>query len=102
MYTGQMEMPEYLCNERVWALQIDSIFKKRNSKEYKILAVNTSYGGIDIDQDYIDKHKPHAGGYYIVNKTGYKSFLPYETFVKLFVRHGFRGNDELITTGQSW
>jgi hypothetical protein len=33
-----------------------------------------------VSQQYANKHKPHAGGYYVVYKDGYQSFSPAEAF----------------------
>lgn len=37
-------------------------------------------GFVEIEPEYLVKHKPQVGGYYVVYDDGYKSFSPAETF----------------------
>ena len=37
-------------------------------------------GLFKVDFEYMHKHKPQVGGYYVVYKDGYKSFSPAEAF----------------------
>lgn len=36
------------------------------------------YPPIPVDAEYVTKHQPIAGGYYVVGADGYKSYLPVE------------------------
>jgi hypothetical protein len=74
----QKEMPRYKCHKEVWALKIGGI--ETRAEGVFIVPVEDGYAAFRIDQEYIEKHKPRAGGYYVVYKGGYKSFSPAEAF----------------------
>ena len=38
------------------------------------------YAPFKVDCDYVRKHQPKAGGYFVVYKDGYKSWSPAEAF----------------------
>jgi hypothetical protein len=38
------------------------------------------YAPFKVDANYVHKHKPEAGGYYVVYADGYKSFSPAKAF----------------------
>ncbi len=73
-----IEMPKYKCHKEVWALKIKLI--EMNVEEgdgsATIIPEEESYAPFMADKEYMLKHKPHIGGYYIVYKGGYKSFSP--------------------------
>ncbi len=82
-----MEMPRYKCHKEVWALKIKEVqlvsgegtpdgakFTKR------LVFENSRYAPIEVDADYVRKHNPQTGGYYVVYGDGYKSFSPAQAF----------------------
>ncbi|EPV7104225.1 hypothetical protein ACV9XY_000226 [Citrobacter freundii] len=86
----EQEMPRYQCHKKVWALKIEHV---RHNPNPDITGANgaASYGGIiypedkqyqpfDISAEYICKHRPMPGGYYVVYEDGYKSYSPAEAF----------------------
>lgn len=74
------EMPRYKCHKEVWALKIESV------SGTKITPQEYPYAPFEVDQAYIDKHKPEAGGYYVVYDDGYKSFSPAKAFEDGYTR----------------
>jgi hypothetical protein len=44
------------------------------------------YAPFHVPQDYIEKHSPQVGGYYVVYKDGYKSFSPADAFEEGYTR----------------
>lgn len=85
----QVEMPRYKCHKKVWALKIlsielDSVKAQSENRETDGSAVitpaNAGYAPFRIEHDYIHKHKPEVGGYYVVYADGYKSFSPVKAF----------------------
>ncbi len=38
------------------------------------------YAAFKVDADFVSKHRPKVGGYYVVYKDGYKSFSPADAF----------------------
>ena len=80
------EMPKYRCHKEVWALKIKSIVRdgEGENRETDGSAIITpeeeGYAPFRVEHDYMHKHKPEVGGYYVVYKDGYKSFSPADAF----------------------
>ncbi len=85
----QAEMPRYLCHKKVHALKINSIvydsevartLNRETDGSAMIQPEEPGYAPFKVPADYVHKHKPQAGGYYVVYDDGYKSFSPAEAF----------------------
>lgn len=78
------ELPEYQCHKKVRALKIAEINEIQSSgesgKKWVITPSDEGYGPIGVSDEYVQKHKPKVGGYYVVYEDGYKSFSPAEPF----------------------
>lgn len=80
------EMPKYQSHKKVWALQIESIQidgegqNRETDGSAIITPVDKRYMPFKVDENYMRKHKPEVGGYYVVYQDGYKSFSPAEAF----------------------
>lgn len=86
------EMPRYRCHKEVWALKIAHI-ESRRLKEFEeddgamlIMPAEDEYASFWVDREYVRKHNPQVGGYYVVYKDGYKSFSPAEAFESGYTR----------------
>ena len=77
--TAQKQMPKYLCTKTVWALKINRVDINHKGKAL-LLIENKEFAPIEVSKEYIDKHKPEKGGYYVVYADGYKSFSPGDVF----------------------
>lgn len=75
----QVEMPRYICNKEVWALQILSVEGDKDGGAI-ITPVNQQYSPFRVDSSFCMKHNPQPDGYYVIYKDGYKSFSPKEPF----------------------
>ena len=81
-----VEMPKYKSHKEVWALKIKSIVRdgegeNRDSDGSAIITPEEEgYAPFRVEGDYLHKHKPQVGGYYVVYKDGYKSYSPAEAF----------------------
>jgi len=84
-----VEMPKYQSHKQVWALKIkaivfDSELAKETNRETDGSATITpeeeGYAPFKVNHEYVRKHNPQVGGYYVVYKDGYKSFSPAEAF----------------------
>ena len=89
------EMPRYKCHKEVWALKIanverDSEKAHEENRETDGSAIITphddGYAPFRVDHEYMRKHNPQVGGYYVVYKGGYKSFSPAEAFEAGYTR----------------
>lgn len=83
------EMPRYQCHKKVWALKIAEIKFDRDAARAEnretdgtatITPAERGYAPFKVAADYVHKHKPEAGGYYVVYDDGYKSFSPAKAF----------------------
>lgn len=75
------EMPKYISHKTVWALKIKEVQPVNADETGAYLDVEEDgYARIRVDADFMSKHSPEAGGYYVVYKDGYKSFSPAEAF----------------------
>jgi len=89
MDIASAEMPRYKCHKEVWALKIASIEFDRDKASTEnretdgsatITPEEDGYAPFKVPHDYVRKHKPEAGGYYVVYADGYKSFSPAKAF----------------------
>jgi hypothetical protein len=71
----EAEMPRYECHKKVWALKIIGI-----SLEGELAFDGGLFAPISMEKDWLDKHNPEVGGYYVVYEDGYKSFSPAKAF----------------------
>ena len=79
------QMPRYKSHKEVWALKIKEIIdptKPENESDGSRLLVveDAGFAPVRVDHEYIRKHNPQPGGYYVVYKGGYKSFSPADAF----------------------
>lgn len=44
------------------------------------------YSPFEVSREYLDKHQPEAGGYYVRYADGYESFSPASAFEKGYTR----------------
>ena len=75
---AQRELPRYQCHKKVWALKIKEIVGVDGGAE--ITPEEKGYAAFPVSLEYVNKHNPHVGGYYVVYQDGYKSFSPAEAF----------------------
>lgn len=81
------EMPRYRSHKTVWALKIKSIEQAPADQlavnpdgDWYLIPEEDGFGKIVVGHDYYTKHRPAAGGYYVVYADGYKSFSPSKVF----------------------
>ena len=82
---SSVEMPKYKCHKEVCALKIKSIVRESDGSAI-ITPEEEGYDPFRVEPDYINKHKPQIGGYYVVYKDGYKSFSPANAFEEGYSR----------------
>lgn len=80
MNQASVELPKYRCHKEVWALKIKSLSNEERPTHYTITPEDARYAPFEVENEYVEKHKPEAGGYYVVYKDGYKSFSPAAAF----------------------
>ena len=91
----QAEMPRYQCHKKVWALKIatimpDSTLAQREGRETTggswIEPADTGFAPFQVTAEYVKKHAPEVGGYYVVYADGYKSYSPAKAFEDGYTR----------------
>lgn len=78
------EMPRYKCHKEVWALKIEDV--KRLGGQAVIFPAEEGYAPFDVSEEYVTKHNPQPGGYFVVYEDGYNSFSPAEAFEDGYTR----------------
>lgn len=75
------EMPKYKCHKEVWALKIKEIeLSKVDENQYIITPEETHFSTFNVSKEWLDKHNPEVGGYYVLYKDGYRSYSPADAF----------------------
>lgn len=82
------EMPKYRCHKEVWALKIKDIRQAPADQErqhadgdWYLVPEDGRYAPIIVGHtEYITRHAPAVGGYYVVYEDGYKSYSPAKAF----------------------
>ncbi len=88
----QAEMPKYKSHKTVWALKIAKIVRdgEGENRETDGSAIITpeepGYAPFRVEHEYMHKHTPEVGGYYVVYADGYKSFSPAKAFEDGYAR----------------
>lgn len=81
-----IQLPCYICHKQVHALKIAEVF---NPDPVDIAGVSLHpllrfeddrFASMEVAPEWIAKHSPEAGGYYVVYDDGYTSFSPAEAF----------------------
>ena len=83
------EMPRYRCHKEVWALKIKEVIRRRpdgTGPPPAIVPADEGYGMVWVTDEYIQKHNPQPGGYFVVYEDGYRSFSPAAAFEKGYAR----------------
>lgn len=86
------QMPEYTCHKKVWALKIKSIAidgegeNRETDGSAMITPEEPGYAAFKVSREYMHKHKPEVGGYYVRYKDGYESFSPAPAFEEGYSR----------------
>jgi hypothetical protein len=74
------EMPRYKCHKEVWALKLSGVAPQNEDGSTWLYPENKIYAPFLVGAEYVKKHRPTVGGYYVVYKDGYKSFSPADAF----------------------
>jgi hypothetical protein len=83
------EMPRYKCHKEVWALKIKTPqlrIMSDNTMQHWIEPEDEGYAPFQVSVEYVEKHKPMPGGYYVVYDDGYTSYSPAEPFEAGYAR----------------
>ncbi len=83
MCKEQSEMMEYKCHKTVRGFKIEDIFCEKEwdgGPNHPPVILEGDAHRVTVDQEYMEKHNPHVGGYYVRYEDGYESFSPADAF----------------------
>ena len=90
---GTSALLRWKCHKEVNAVKITNIIDPtlpgEESTGSRILVPEVGdipLRNIAVDHDYVRKHKPEIGGYYVVYEDGYESFSPAKAFEDGYTR----------------
>jgi hypothetical protein len=75
---GLEKLPRYRCHKVVRAAKIGEIV--RGEPNCFILPADPRLKAIIVPIEFVEKHAPQPGGYFVVYDDGYQSFSPKEAF----------------------
>ncbi len=84
-------LPRYQCHKEVRALKIREIRVEDvpgdpNCTRTMIVPEEDGFAPFPVTRAYIEKHKPKAGGYFVLYEDGYQSFSPAKAFEEGYTR----------------
>jgi hypothetical protein len=79
---AQIELPKYKSHKTVWALKIKEITDPNNATDGSRMLVpeEPRYAPFGVTGEYMTKHDPQVGGYYVQYADGYQSYSPAKAF----------------------
>lgn len=72
------KLPLYQSHKRVWAVKIKGLLCTQDG--VFIVPDDPDLGNIPVGPEYLDKHNPEPGGYFVLYEDNYQSFSPAEAF----------------------
>jgi hypothetical protein len=90
----KVELPRYRCHKVVEAGKITGIqvvflsegFGTGLVVDLELECGEGKSGRVRVSVEWIEKHEPEVGGYYVVYKDGYASYSPAEAFEEGYTR----------------
>ena len=78
------DAPNYLCTKQVRALKIKSVELRKDRLPYHgvLTPERDNYMEIWVSDQFIERHNPQPGDYFVLYKDGYTSISPPEPFEK--------------------
>jgi len=73
------QMPKYKCHKEVWALKISKVIEEIDGTGILEFS-DARFAPRQMPSEYMEKHKPEAGGYLVQYEDGYLSWSPAEAF----------------------
>ncbi len=79
-------MPRYRCHKEVWALKIAELSEYDREGGVTMYPADEGFAPFRLDREFMERHRPVAGGYYVVYTDGYKSYSPAKAFEEGYAR----------------
>ena len=78
-------MPQYQCHKKVWALKIEGVCPE-NADGTTDLLVSDGFLPRIVSREWMQKHRPDVGGYWVQYADGYESYSPAKAFEEGYTR----------------
>lgn len=78
--SANRELPKYRCHKEVWAFKIEEVLLDDPDLHNGAHLYGVNDENLDVNKEYLDKHKPEAGGYFVLYEGGYRSYSPADAF----------------------
>jgi hypothetical protein len=86
--TNEVPLKRFQCHKKVWAFKIGAVKQLEDPKNagsgvyhWWIVPEDAAWPKFKVDTEWALKHKPEAGGYFVIYDDGYCSFSPEKAFV---------------------
>lgn len=83
-------LPKYRCHKEVWAMKIARIepYLAGGTVPDGVMLVpeDKQYSSFVLTDEFVRRHNPQPGGYYVVYEDGYRSYSPAEAFEAGYTR----------------
>jgi hypothetical protein len=81
----ERQLPQYQSHKKVWALKIKKLYHNESPEQesYGLLMMvpeEDGFAPIALDDEFVRKHSPKVGGYWVQYEGGYTSFSPADAF----------------------
>ena len=80
------ELPKYKCHKIVHGFKITKIVLDGEDGSAILYHDEKYFIPVKVDAEYVRKHKPQAGGYFVIYEDGYASWSPAEAFESGYTR----------------
>lgn len=79
------QLPRYQSHKKVWALKIAKLEHtgspdQESDGSLLMTPGEEDFAPIMLDRDFVQKHQPEVGGYWVQYEGGYTSFSPADAF----------------------
>ena len=81
--TQPRQYPQYQSHKTVGVLKIWAV---QYSSPPQLLPCDQDYPPIEVSQEWLKRHQPQAGGYFVVYENGYASYTPAIAFENGYTR----------------
>lgn len=100
MADARAMLPRYRSHKIVRAARIEAIEPPGSSGPLTVLVLEHHAGlVVEVSHDYVAKHKPKVGGYFVVYADGYESWSPAEAFEDGYALETAKGSGSATGTG---
>lgn len=81
----ERQLPQYQSHKKVWALKIKELHNTGSPEQESdgsllMTPAHDGFAPIKLNAEFVRKHSPKVGGYWVQYEDGYTSFSPADAF----------------------